>query len=393
MFQTFKVTVQSFCYHPEVWIWTLAFPIILSTLLVFMFSSIDEMTELNPFDVAVLEDENYSESNFSDVVDSLSDEGDDHLINVIEVKTKEVGDDLVRNQKVEGLLSVGSDGKPHLTTLSVSKLLGNMHQIYASILSQVCDSYVQNSELVTQIAKDSPMVFANPTKIEEALDQPSYVSDFSLTENTPKETVRFYYALLGMAALMGANVALMSVVSIQPNLSAVAARRAVGSQSRGKMFLAIFLASWLVQFVCMLVAYAFIRFVVGIDFAGKDFYCAIGLLVASLMACAAGAIIGAIPGIPGGSKGGIIAGVTSILALFAGLYGEPSMRLADEISASVPILAKLNPAKVVTDMFYNLYYYDTLGPFWNTVLILIAFSVLFVAISLIFVRKQRYEYV
>lgn len=159
------------------------------------------------------------------------------------------------------------------------------------------------------------------------------------------------------------------------------------------MFLEIFLASWLVQFACMLVVYAFIRFVVGIDFAGKDFYCAIGLLVASLMACAAGAIIGAIPGIPGGSKGGIIAGVTSILALFAGLYGEPSMRLADEISASAPILAKLNPAKVVTDMFYNLYYYDTLGPFWNTVLILIAFSVLFVAISLIFVRKQRYEYV
>ena len=393
MFETFKLTIKQFFGQPGVWVWTLLFPIILSTLFMSMFSTFDNMANWSNVKVAVLQDENYEGSGFEALVNSLSEEGESQLLEPSYVETKEEGNALVKNQSVEGLFTVGEDGVPSFTVMSVSALGDSTHDINATILSQICDAYVQNSELVRAAAKENPLLFANPESIKEALDQPNYTESVSLTENAPKASVRYYYALLGLAAVMGSSVAMMCICKTQPNLSAVGARRALGRQSRLKTLVSVFLASWALQFACLRVGFLYIRFVAGVDFGGKDGLCVLGMLVASLMSCALGTIIGAIPKMSEGAKGGLVAGISCFLALFAGLYGQPCMRLADDVAANFPLAAKLNPVKVITDMFYSLYYYDSLGPFYEAVLILVAFSLVFLVIAAVLVRKQRYEYV
>ena len=66
------------------------------------------------------------------------------------------------------------------------------------------------------------------------------------------------------------------------------------------------------------------------------------------------------------------------------------MKMADQLARDYPLLASLNPAKVVTDTFYSLYYYDSLEPFFGKVGLLLAMTAVTFAVSALFIRRQRY---
>ena len=62
------------------------------------------------------------------------------------------------------------------------------------------------------------------------------------------------------------------------------------------------------------------------------------------------------------SKSGILTGFATTCALFAGLYGEPAMALADDVARACPAECWLNPVKLICDMFNRLYFFEDLGP-------------------------------
>ena len=64
--------------------------------------------------------------------------------------------------------------------------------------------------------------------------------------------------------------------------------------------------------------------------------------------------------------------------------------LADMVSREFPVLASLNPAKAICDMFYSLYYYDGLEVFAGNVALIGLFSAALFAVGALFVRWQRY---
>ena len=139
-----------------------------------------------------------------------------------------------------------------------------------------------------------------------------------------------------------------------------------------------------------MIGFIYIRFVLGIDFGGRDAACTLGLAVASLMATALGAAIGSIPKLPENAKSGILTGLSCTLALFAGLYGTSSQRLADELARTAPLVQAANPSKQVADLFYSLYYYDTLDQFFAVITVILAITAVLALVAAIFMRRQRY---
>ena len=252
------------------------------------------------------------------------------------------------------------------------------------------DTYVRNADLVAGIAADNPLALADPNRVEEALSRGSVTEQVSLTHAAPTESVRYYYALLGMAALFCGQVGMLAICETQPNLSALGARRALGATSRGKTLAATLAASWLVSFACLIVAFLYMRFAVGIDFSGREGLCVAAIAAAALLSTALGTLLGSLPKVGLGVKTGLLTALTCFLSLFAGLYGEPCMALADSIARSFPALASINPAKVITDVFYSLYYYDSLVPFAQKIGILLAMAAALFAVSALFIRRQRY---
>lgn len=390
MWNVFKGALTALVRKRELVVWSLAFPIILTTLFMFMFANLDSSTAFEAVPTAVVADEAYEQDEgFSSMIDELSAPGDDQLLDVRKFATAEEARTALDAGEVTGVLSVDDEGAPHLVVSPVADSMGAT-QIGRTILNTVADTCVRNADLLAGIAHDNPMALADPQAVEEALGAGDATVEVSLTHEEPSQSVRFYYALLGMACLFCAQIGMLAICEAQPNLSALGARRAMGAMSRGKTLAATLAASWTIAMVCLLVALVYMRFTAGIDFAGRELACVGAIAVCALFATAFGTLLGSLPKVGLGVKTGLLTGITCLLSLFAGLYGEPVMQLADELARSYPLLASLNPAKVVTDTFYSLYYYDSLEPFIGKIGVLLAMTAVAFAVSALFIRRQRY---
>ena len=61
------------------------------------------------------------------------------------------------------------------------------------------------------------------------------------------------------------------------------------------------------------------------------------------------------------------------------------------IDKNIPIINKLNPASMITDSFYSLYYYNTLDRYIFDIISLIIFAFVLIIISYISLRRQKYD--
>lgn len=284
---------------------------------------------------------------------------------------------------------VSDDGEPsvHVRGGATPDSVDSANQ---SILKVIVDNYLRSSALIEDVARENPAALANAQTVEKLLEMPDLTEKIDVTQNPPKESVRFYFALLAMAALFGGQVGMVAICRTQPNLSALGARRALGAVSRGKTLAATLGASWLLAFACLAVAYAFIRLVAGVDFGGRDAAC-IGVLAASsLLATAVGTLLGSVAKLNEGVKGGLLSAIVCFASLFAGLYGSPVMKLADAMNATMPALQFVNPAVQISQAFYSIMYYDTYQRTIEYVLVLLAMTAVLFAVSFLFIRRQRY---
>ena len=388
MADAFVMTLKTLVRDRGLFVWALAFPLLLSTMFMFMFANLDDVQGFDPVPTAVVADEAWEGSPLAAVVDALA-EPEGSLLAVTGYPDAEAARAALLAGDADGVLWVGADGEPHLAVGPSEPGVGE-ERINQTILQGVVSAYARDAALIRSVVQDDPLVFADPARLAAAFEPVDATRVVSLTRSAPAESVRFYYALFGMAALFGGTIAMTAVCRTQPNLSPLGARRVVGALPRGRVLVATLAASWVVAFACLVVAFLYVRLVVGVDFAGREGLCVAGLALAALLSTALGSFVGALPKVSFGGKTGIMTGVVCLLSLFAGLYGEPCMELADLIAREAPLLAAVNPATVITDLFYSLYYYDDLGPYLAKAATLAALAAGLLVASLAFMRRQRY---
>ena len=88
------------------------------------------------------------------------------------------------------------------------------------------------------------------------------------------------------------------------------------------------------------------------------------------------------------TKIGILIGVTMLGCFLSGMMGITMKYLIDK---NLPVLNKINPASMITDGFYALYYYETPERFYFNIISLLIFSALMIFISLQGLRRQKYD--
>lgn len=393
MWHTFRYTFVSLVKEKSIVFWVVIFPIILSTLFAAMFSNIESQAfNLGQARCAVVRNAAFDDpahTAFAQMIASLGSGGEDRLLDVTYVDTVNAARDLVADGGVLGYYVLGDDGTPSLVVSPLSDP-NSMDAIKQTVLSDIANEYVHARATIGDIAGTDPSALVDAAVMQSVFDRQDYTHQISITANPSAQSVRYFYALLGFAALIAAMIALRAVSRTQPNLSAVGARCTVSGVSRSRMLAGALLASWALSFGCLIVAFAYMRFALGIGFGGRDGACVFGLLVASLMTTAFGACVGAIPKLPQEAKGGILTGITCFLSLFAGLYGTPSLSLADQIARTLPWLASINPVKKVADLFYSLYFYSSFEPFFVDIVILLVIAGIFAVLAALFMRRQRY---
>lgn len=445
MWTTFKATVRTLLLTPSAVVWTLIFPIVLATVFNFMFEPMRSTGSVEAVDVAVVADDAWEDSPFSQVVDTLS-EADEPLLAVHPVAGEKEARVLLAEGSVAGAYvvdaagnegnaeqsgldeldavdaagpvdaagaasgsgtaagssdvststsSAGSTGAPRIILAPAGSGTGSdaSYDVNRAILESVATSYLQSEALIEELATHDPVALSDPTTIENALGLGVSVREVSLTHAQPDSMVRFYYALLGMASIFAAQLAGESVWHLQPTSSAAGARRTVSSTSRMRLLIPTIGACWAVSTTFLAIAFGYICLTAHIDFSGREGLCLVGIAAASLLSCGIGALVGALPGRMGSdSRRGILTAFTCLLSLFAGLYGEPTMELADTIAQALPAATWLNPVCLIRDLFYTVYYYDTLIPFSLRLAACAGIAAVLLAVSAACMRRSAHEH-
>lgn len=424
MWASFKYSLLQLVRVPGVLIWTLVFPIVLGSLFVMMFGALDERAEAVSVNVVVVDEEQakgeersalsfeniaraaqagaqvgsvfdeetFGGQAFASFMEALG-EGDDALFNITYVSSPEEAAALVReslgtDDEYAGYVQY-VDGEVR-TVLAKATSAAETYEVELSILMMIMDRYVAEEALIKETLQKNPAALADPGFIETLMAPVEATVRASVTDNAPRESLRYYFALFGMAAFFGASIGLIGFQQIRANASALAARRSLGALSHGKTAFVTLLASWLLSFASLLVLFAFLVVIGGVDFGDRVGICILICLVASLCATALGCALAAIPKVPDQAKGGIVAGFVCVASLFAGLYGTFAMDFADTVSQAAPWLDVINPIVQVCQAFYATMYYDTYAQTFGHLAILLVMALIFFALSARSLRRKRY---
>lgn len=396
MWDSFLINVKTSIRNTSSLFWVLAFPVILAALMLGIMGNLQDGYTAEAQHFAIVSDSNWKASPGADeLVSSLSKKpkagsDDTQLLIPTTVATKAEADTRLDSRKDIGYLYAGSDGLVNMVlcdreAASIQSDSTASEGIAVSILSASLGSF--NQAKSARSTKSSPS-----TQILVRSGGQTYTKQIRLTHIHPSMTAPYFFAVLAMACLIGASTAAEMIARTQPNLSALGARRASSPSPKWRQAAGAFLASWLFSAVSLLVAYIFVRTVCGVQIGGRDPIALIAIAVGTFMATAFGSMMGAIPKLPIETKVGLVVGIDCTLSAFIGLYGSLAMDLNNAIQERAPVLHLINPVKQVSNLFYDIVYYDSLAPFARTCGILVIMATIFLVACGLLLRKQRYEY-
>jgi ABC-2 type transport system permease protein len=170
-------------------------------------------------------------------------------------------------------------------------------------------------------------------------------------------------------------------------LSAQGARVNVAPTHKFTVFMASISAAATVQLAEIFILLGYMALVLKISFGGQLGYIALTCITGTITGVTFGTCITSAIKKNEGLKIGILIGLSMIMSFLSGMMYDKMKYI---VSTKAPVLAYLNPANLITDCFYSLYYYNTHGQFYTDIALLCAFSAVFSAVTYLVLRRQKY---
>lgn len=197
-----------------------------------------------------------------------------------------------------------------------------------------------------------------------------------------------YYTLIAMSCLYSGIISMYVINSKLANMNSVGKRSSISPINKRCMLIGSLLASYLVQIVGLLLLFLVTIFIIKVDYGNKLLPIIILSLVGSLAGLTLGVAVGTLIKSNENTKTGILISISMAGCFLSGMMGITMKYIIDK---NIPILNKINPASMITDGLYSLYYYDTLDRYIFNVISLIIFSLLMILISYRELRRQAYD--
>ncbi len=360
----------------QVVFWTFFYPIVLATLFSLAFSNITSADNFVSIPIAVVDNAEYrNETAFASVLESVSDtnaNAEDKLFHVT-VATKEQAEESLKNSKIKGYILF--ENGAHV----VVKESG----FGQSILKEFMDSYLQTGSAVRSVIAANPAAAANVMNIT----QKSYLADQAPNKENANSTMIYFYALIAMASLFGGFWGMREITDIQADLSPQGARVNLAPIHKMKALGYSMLASISIHFLSLLFLVAYLSLVLQVDFGGQIGYVILTCFMGSMVGISFGAMISAIVKSKEQVKTAVL--ICSSLAL-SFLSGLMVMEVKYTVTHAVPILAYINPANLISDALYSLYYYSSHARFFLNIGLLAGLSIVFYLVVYFVTRRQKY---
>ena len=382
----FKYSLKILLRNKELLFWTFIFPIILGTFFSMAFSNIEKEESLNIIDIAIVDSGFYQDNDiYKKTFEYLSDKNNkDRLFNTV-VTNLDNAKKLLIDNKITGYLLFDSDD----VIIVVFK-----NGINETILKYVVDEIESQKEVSSNLIKKEIMDNNGEVNYSDLINKinglfnDDQVKLNNISNKNLSYTMVEFYTLIAMAALYGSIIAMTATNKAIANVSNVGMRSSVAPIKKSMILLGGFLASYIVQVIGLSLLFIYTIFVLKVDY-GNDFLAVVLLsLAGSLAGLSLGVTVSTLIKSSEGTKTGIIIAITMFWCYLSGMMGISTKYLFDK---NLPFLNKVNPAGMITDGFYSLYYYGVGSRFEKNIISLIIFSLLLFLISLISLRRQKYD--
>lgn len=386
----FKYSLKTLLRNKGLIFWTFAFPIILGTLFNLAFSDIENKETLDIIDIAIVNNEEFkTDTYFTESFKVLSKKKDPNQLFNIKYTNLSTAQSLLKEKKITGYLlfenhevKITVNDKGYNETILrfiVDELSSQKEMLETLTTKEITDSYKSGNQNVNyeKIYQDTLNL------INSTIPKLNNISNSNLSY-----TMIEYYTLLAMACLYGALIAMFVTNKKIANMSSTGKRTSISPAHKKTLLLGSFLASYLVQLLGILILYLYTILVIKVDYGNNTFLVFLLLMAGSLAGLTLGVAISTILKSNENTKTGILISLTMLASFLSGMMGITMKYIID---TNIPILNKINPAAMITDGFYSLYYYSTLDRFYFNIISLLIFSVIMLVISYQGLRREKYD--
>lgn len=389
----FKYSLKTLFKSKALIFWTFMFPIILGTFFKLAFQNIEENETLDIINIAVVNDEAFkSDLVYKEVIDNLSDPlNEDRLFNTLYV-TKEEAEKLLRDDKIIGYLYLTEEPNIILKNSGINetifkRVIESINEtkiIYSDVLSSKTQDYLNNNGSLENLANYQNQIYENINNILN--ESKEYVLDNS--QSNMSYTMIEFYTLIAMTCLYGGIIGMAAINELLPNMSSKGKRVAVSSAPKSKLILSSTLASYLIIMTGALLLFLYTIFVLKVDYGSHLLLVILLASVGSLAGLSLGVFLASTIKTHENAKTGITIAITMFGCFLSGMMGITMKYIIDK---NIPILNKINPASMITDGLYSLYYYDTFNRYIFNIISLLIFSSIMLIISFYSLRRNSYD--
>lgn len=390
-FHNFKYSLKTLIRVKPLVFWTFAFPLILGTFFNLAFSGLDDVEDLEIINVAVVENENLEESLFyKEAFDEINKVSDEKIFNITYEPDEASAKKLLIDEEITGYVIIED----------VPNLIINKNGIEETAIRQMLDEIAQTGFTFENIIKKE--IMKDPENIseekiegmvtaisEEIMDSSE---ENSLTRDTsPKRlssSMVYFYTLIAMTAMYGGMLAMESTSRTLANMTDEGKRVAVSPTPRWNLILSSLLASFVLQLLSITVLFIYTRFVLNIDYGDNVALIVLLTLLGCIAGLSFGIFIETVLNANEKVKTGVLIGVTMFGSFLTGMMG---VEIKYYVDTHFPIVNMVNPARMITDGFYSLYYYDTLDRYKMNIISILIFIAVVIGISMFKLRRQKYD--
>ncbi len=388
-FHNLKYALKTLFKNKILIFWTYAFPILLGTFFYMAFSNIENSEKLKIMDIAIVKNETFEKSEiYQKAFDSLSKEGENQLFHIQYVKEEEANQ-LLMEDTIIGYVLFETEPKV------VLKASGE----YETILKYIVDEIVQSETIIQNIVEKKFENFSQEENqnlenfyenLSEEITKVLEENGLPIKDNSSKNlsyTMIEFYTLLAMTALYGGILGMVSINQNLPNMSHKGKRVSVSPTSKKTIILSSALASYITQLIGIALLFFYTIFILHIEY-GNLWYVVPLLFVGCLAGLSFGIFLATAFKTNENVKTGIVISFTMLNCFLSGMMGITMKYIVDK---NLPLLNKINPASMITDGLYALYYYDTFDRYYFNIQSLLLFSGVMIFLSIIFLRRQKYD--
>ena len=385
----FKYSLKTLLRNKALIFWTFAFPIILGTLFNLAFSDIENKETLDIIDIAIINNEEFkNDTYFTESFKALSTKSKNQLFNT-KYTNLSTAKNLLKENKITGYLlfennevkiTVNDKGYNETILRFVVDEISSQKEMLETITSkEITDSYKAGNLNV-----DYEKIYQDTLNlINDTSPKLNNISNSNLSY-----TMIEYYTLLAMACLYGAIISMFITNKKLANMSSAGKRTSISPAHKRTLLLGSLLASYLVQLLGIIILYLYTIFVIKVDYGNNIFLVFLLLMTGSFAGLSLGIAIATVLKSNENAKMGILISLTMFFSFLSGMMG---ITMKYVIDSNIPLLNKINPAAMITDGFYSLYYYDTLDRFYFNIISLLLFSVILLFISYQGLRREKYD--